>query len=158
MRTAKFVKAARVAVLALAIVPIVLAGEARADVSVSDNCAKTGSDCQTDTNVMFIYFNSNTSDGQNYSSYAKFFGNVPDYAGEPGYRYVFSGGNGSGSGASVKNNAAAAKSCPSTANYRVYYYSNYGGHSQLIPGSWGCNVGTNLDSQLKNNNASQHWG
>ncbi|MBV2155172.1 hypothetical protein [Kitasatospora sp. SUK 42] len=168
--TAKFAKAARAAVVTLAVAaPFVLAGQAHADVYVSNNCGwQSSSDCRTDNNVLIISYNSNAGDGGNSSSSAKFFGNVPDYAGEnvlngnqsgyTFYRYVFSGGNGSGNGVAVKNNAAAAKGCPSTVNYRVYYNSNYGGHSQLIPGSWGCYAGTNLDSTLKNNNASQHWG
>ncbi|MBO1413164.1 hypothetical protein [Streptomyces sp. FH025] len=166
--TVKFAKAARAAVVTLAVAaPLVLAGQASAAVPISNNCGwQSSSDCSNGDNVLIISYNSNGGDGGNYSSSAKFFGNVPDYAGDTiysgmtvtDYRYVFSGGNGSGNGVAVKNNAAAAKGCPSTVNYRIYYNSNYGGHSQLIPGSWGCYAGTNLDSTLKNNNASQHWG
>ncbi|MEU5340020.1 MULTISPECIES: peptidase inhibitor family I36 protein [unclassified Streptomyces] len=67
------------------------------------------------------------------------------------YSYRQSGTGGSnGIGQYVKNNAASISSGNDTGGYRVYFNSNYAGVYQTIGGnSW-----ANLNSQLKNNNAS----
>ncbi|MDY0810711.1 hypothetical protein [Kitasatospora purpeofusca] len=128
-----------------------------ADYFVSDNClVNTNPDCTTGTNVLYVFYNSVDSNGYTDSARAKFLGNVPDYAGAGvNIHYIFSGN--SGNGVAVKNNAASVLGCSSQANYRVYLYSNYGGHSQYISGNYGCSRGVNLDSQLHNDNASQAW-
>ncbi|MER7707808.1 hypothetical protein ABTX81_33560 [Kitasatospora sp. NPDC097605] len=137
---------------------LVVAGEASAtDYFVSDNCmVNTSPDCTDGTNVLYVHYNSVDANGYTNSARAKFLGNVPDYSGAGiNIHYIFSGAAGNGQG--VKNNAASVLACSSNANYRVYYNSNYGGHAQYISGDYGCNNGVNLDSTLKNNNASQAW-
>ncbi|MFE2914332.1 hypothetical protein ACFRKE_17020 [Kitasatospora indigofera] len=132
------------------------------DSYVSNNCdTMASSDCWTGTNVLIVHYSPISS----YSASASFLGNVPSYSGATGaadgiitnYHYVFSG-DGAGSGQGVRNNAASVLACSSAANYRVYYSPSYQGHSQYISGDWGCDNGVNLDSTLRNNNASQHWG
>ncbi|WP_188267782.1 MULTISPECIES: hypothetical protein [unclassified Streptomyces] len=101
-------------------------------------------------------------------SFAKFYGNIYDHAGTTisyngtdtgtvNYVYVFSAGQGEGSGQAVKNNSASANNCSAVDGYRVYYNSGYAGHSQSIPHYWACASSTNLDATLKNNNASSHF-
>jgi hypothetical protein len=161
------VNAARGAVVAAVLaVPLAFTVQASADVWVSDNCAVATpvSDCESQTNVLFVFYNSVDKNGYTGSGRATFLGKVPDYAGvtvysgsPTVYHYVFAAGT-AGSGVAVKNNAASVLACGSTANYRVYFNSSYLGHQQYISGDWGCNNGVNLDSVLHNNNASQAWG
>lgn len=108
-----------------------------------------------------------TSGGYYTTSWATFWGNVYDYYGSSRYqgstlttyRYVFNS-NGKGAGQYVKNNAGSAQNCSSQNNYRVYYNSGYEGHSQYFPHrdvyagecTW-----YDLDSTLKNDEASQHF-
>jgi len=67
--------------------------------------------------------------------------------------WVFGAGNGAGQ--AVKNNAASAENNSSTYDYTIYYNSNYQGASQTIGDlAWENDI-VNLDSTLKNNNASQ---
>ncbi|MFJ2847529.1 hypothetical protein ACIPD2_38790 [Streptomyces griseofuscus] len=108
-----------------------------------------------------------SGEGNPSGSFASFYGNVYDHGYEdvPArgtdvfYRYVFvfASGQGDGSGKAVKNNAASANNCSTVDGYRVYYNSGYAGHSQSIPHYYGCGSSTNLDSTLKNNNASSHF-
>lgn len=101
-------------------------------------------------------------------SFASFYGNIYNhgYTDVPArgtnvfirYVFVFAAGEGDGSGAAVKNNAASANDCSTVDQYRVYYNSGYAGHSQLISHVYGCTGSYNLDSTLKNNNASSHFG
>ncbi|MCX5209126.1 hypothetical protein OG689_07475 [Kitasatospora sp. NBC_00240] len=157
------------AVVAVLMAPFAFAAPARADTAdswVSDNCAVANNpDCRSGVNVLWVNYNSVDANGYTDSASAHFLGKVSDYAGMIAvngslyttYHYIFSNG-GNGSGQAVKNNAASVLACSSAANYRVYFNSNYGGHSQYISGDWGCNNGVNLDSTLHNNNASQAWG
>ncbi|MET7288504.1 hypothetical protein [Streptomyces sp. NPDC005573] len=71
-----------------------------------------------------------------------------DNYGEPNW-YTFSGGN--GSGIYVKNNAASVYNYDSSYSVTIYYNSNMSGPSQYIKRQ----TGANLNSTLKNNNASQ---
>ncbi|WP_153542234.1 hypothetical protein [Streptomyces sp. RB17] len=57
----------------------------------------------------------------------------------------------------MKKGAASANNCSDVDGYRVYYKTGYLGHSQSIPHYYGCGSSTNLDSTLKNNNASSHF-
>ncbi|MER5356263.1 hypothetical protein ABT093_38845 [Kitasatospora sp. NPDC002551] len=137
---------------------LAVAGQASAaDYFVSDNCLDNPNpDCASGTNVLYVHYNSVDGNGYTDSARAKFLGNVPNYAGAGvNVHYIFSGN--AGNGQAVKNNAASVLACSSAANYRVYYNSNYSGHAQYIAGDYGCNNGVNLDSTLKNNNASQAW-
>lgn len=146
------------ALAAVLVAPVALAGEASADAFVSNNCAvANNSDCQAGVNVLYVHYNSVDANGYTSSAYGKFLGYVPDYAGYGSTTYIFAGG-GNGTNQVVKNNAASVLACSSEANYRVYFNSNKGGHSQYISGDWGCNNGVNLDSTLKNDNGSQAWG
>ncbi len=157
------------AVAAVLMAPFAFAAPASADtinVYTSDNCEVANNpDCNTGTNVLWVNYNSVDANGYTSSGRAHFLGKVPDYEGTvttngslyTAYHYVFANG-GNGTGETVKNNAASVLACSSVANYRVYYNSNYGGHSQYISGDWGCDNGVNLDSTLHNNNASQAWG
>jgi hypothetical protein len=105
-------------------------------------------------------------DGKYVTSWASFYGNVDDYYGTSQYqgstlntyRYVFNG-NGSGAGQYVKNNTASVQNCSEADNYRVYFNSGYSGHSQYFKHreAFGDCALINLDSTLKNNNASEHF-
>ncbi|MEU3553483.1 hypothetical protein [Streptomyces fragilis] len=123
---------------------------------------------------LFLYYNSKENDGY-YSGLAHFYGNVYDYAGETvspngaiavRYDFVFGknnvGNTASGTGVAVKNNAAMVENCAPYDGYRVYYNSGYQGSSQYFDHTYGsvnCAGGksVNLNSTLKNNNASQHF-
>ncbi|WP_369392376.1 hypothetical protein AB5J72_35920 [Streptomyces sp. CG1] len=145
------------------------AGPASADIigtkRVSDNCVIDG--CSQGD--LYIYYHSvaNSGEGNPSGSFAQFYGNVYDQGSEDvpargtnvfwRYLFVYYSGYGDGSGQGVKNNAAAADNCSSTDGYRIYYNSGFTGHSQSIPHYFGCGSSTNLDSTLKNNNASSHF-
>ncbi|MFF3450857.1 peptidase inhibitor family I36 protein [Streptomyces sp. NPDC002667] len=90
-----------------------------------------------------IYYNSNLG-----GAFANDNGdNIDDYG---TWKFYYSSGTGAGYLQYVKNNAASIDSGNDAGGYRVYYNSNYAGVYQTIGGnSW-----ANLNSQLKNNNAS----
>ncbi|MBY8888469.1 hypothetical protein K7472_27035 [Streptomyces sp. PTM05] len=100
-----------------------------------------------------LFYNSNLQGSQ-----ADFEADVSSYAG-----YEFRPGAGAGSGQSVKNNAASAQDESGGWAYQIFYDSDYKGPSQTVNpyidnGSDGNGYGwANLDSTLKNNNASQKW-
>jgi len=123
---------------------------------------------------LHIFYNSKENNGY-YSGMAHFYGNVYDYAGETvsyngatatRYDYVFGknvlGNTASGTGQAVKNNAAMVENCAPYDGYRVYYNSGYQGSSQYFDHTYGSvncagGVSVNLNSTLKNENASQHF-
>ncbi|WP_030457618.1 hypothetical protein [Kitasatospora sp. NRRL B-11411] len=157
--------AAIAGIAALAAV-LVVPGQAQAanavDYYVSDNCnTQSSSDCSAGFNVLDVYYSQNGEGGR-----AKFLGNVSNYDSDSfyegavlytyHYRYAY-GTSSAGVNQGVRNNAASVKGCSSAANYRVYYSPAYQGSSQYIPGDWGCDNVTNLESWLRNENASQHW-
>ncbi|WP_406282750.1 hypothetical protein [Streptomyces sp. NBC_00209] len=107
---------------------------------------------------------------------ARFYGNVSNYEGTSQYqgstlstyRYVFGddgyeypgGYSAPGKGQYVKNNAAAMWNCAPADNYRVYYNSSYAGASQYLRHWNGYEADcpkADLNSTLKNQNASQHF-
>lgn len=89
-----------------------------------------------------LYFNSNLA-GAKYGDPRGNTRSVENYSG------YFGGGN--GAGVPVKNNAASVRNLNINYYVKIYYNSNYGGPSQMIPaGKW-----QNLNATLKNNNASQ---
>ncbi|MEV5570594.1 peptidase inhibitor family I36 protein [Spirillospora sp. NPDC052269] len=94
-----------------------------------------------------LYFNSNQS-----GSVSDFTGSVSDYGAKQPSCYDFKGA-GNGKGLCVKNNAASVWN-RTGGTVTVYYNSRYGGHSQ----SFGSGVRANLDSTLKNENASHQFG
>ncbi|MBQ1092282.1 hypothetical protein [Streptomyces sp. B93] len=133
---------------------------------VTDNCDVPWINCSYGD--LWMVYNSKEyalSGGKILSSWASFYGNVHDYDGTSQYQgstlstyvYVFNG-NGNGSGQRVKNNAASVRNCAPADNYRVYYNSGYQGHSQYFghASAYDCPF-VNLDSTLKNDNASQHF-
>ena len=135
-----------------------------------NDCEVWSSDCDGDkdgTPVYFLEIDYNSTSYQ-YSNYAEMYGNisnydyseVPDQGTTYHFHYVFkqSGAPGTqpGAGTAVKNNAAAVKQCGFD-SYRVYYNSGFAGHSQNFPWDNYCNKRVNLDSTLKNENASQHF-
>ncbi|MFI9106640.1 hypothetical protein ACIGXA_39705 [Streptomyces fildesensis] len=85
---------------------------------------------------------------------------VPDHGTTYHFHYVFeeskAPGTQPGGGVAVKNNAASVTQCGYD-SYRVYYNSGFAGHSQDFGWSNYCNATTNLDTTLKNGNASQHF-
>ncbi|MDX3239393.1 hypothetical protein PV392_27635 [Streptomyces sp. ME03-5709C] len=134
---------------------------------VNDNCDVSWITCSYgDLNVNYNTMQYGlTSDGHLLTSYASFYGNVPDYAGASRYEgsslvtyvYVF-GNGGNGNGQRMKNNAGSVWNCAPEDNYRIYYNSGYVGHSQYIRNAYyGSCYWTDLDSTLHDQNASQHW-
>lgn len=134
--------------------------------NVTSNCDVPWANCSNEP-ALWEMHNSKSlslSGGSYTTSWAEFWGDVYDYDGTgeyqgstlETYRYV-SNGNGSGSGQYVKNNAGSMQSCSEVSNYRVYFDSGYGGHSQYIPhrDAYADCVWYDLDSTLKNNEASQ---
>jgi hypothetical protein len=136
--------------------------------NVTSNCDVPWINCSTEPDLWLLY-NSKAyaiQNGTYVTSWATFRGNVPDYWGTSQYqgstlttyRFVFNG-NGNGAWQYVKNNAASVQNCSEVDNYRVYYNSDYAGHSQYFGhrDPYGDCVLTDLDSTLKNENASQHF-
>ena len=170
-------KAALAVAIAAAGVSMVTTAPAQAssplNVYVGNNCAMYPQDCNGNDMVgggLFVYYHSRTGSALLPSgSFAVFYGNVYNYASDTReineqvyiYHYVYFSGGGDGSGQAVKNNAAAAISCSTITrdNYRIYYNSGYTGHSQEFDSAYYCleAPAINLDSTLKNENASQHW-
>lgn len=94
-----------------------------------------------------LYYNSNEA-----GSVSDFTTSIANYgATQPGC-YDFKG-SGAGKGLCVKNNAASVWNRTSKTVY-VYYNSNYGGSKQAIAAG----AKANLNSTLKNNDASHHIG
>ncbi|WP_026412330.1 peptidase inhibitor family I36 protein [Actinomadura oligospora] len=93
-----------------------------------------------------LYFNSNQG-----GSVSDFTGSVADYGAKQPSCYDFKG-PGNGKGVCVKNNAASVWN-RSGQTVRVYFNSRYGGHSQ----DFGSGARGNLDSTLKNENASHQF-
>ncbi|MFY4721035.1 hypothetical protein [Streptomyces sp. LaBMicrA B280] len=166
----RFRKAGTAAAALAAIGSAVLygAGPASADVVgtkyVSTNCI----DSTCDGGLYVNYHSVATSGSGNPSgSFADFYGNLysHDYIDSPTtgtnafirYYFIFDKSMGDGGGLSVKNNAASADNCSTVDGYRIYYNTGYAGHSQFISHVYGCSGSWNLDSTLKNNNASSHY-
>lgn len=134
---------------------------------VTDDCWKyPSSESCADGNGLWLFFHSvtdPTADAPGGNSV--FYGSISNYDYDSTvsdgtiyrYHYVFGPGvvNNDGVGKSVKNNAAAAIACGPD-SYRVYYNSQYSGPSQFIGYHQLCGITTNLNSTLKNENASQH--
>lgn len=93
------------------------------------------------------YYNSGEA-----GSVSDFTTSVGDYGTDKATCYVFKG-SGNGKGLCIKNNAASVWNRTSKPVY-VYYNSNYGGASQKIAAG----AKANLNSTLKNNDASHHIG
>lgn len=158
---------AAVSALAAGAAVLVSAGtaEAATTVKVTSNCDVYGVNCDGDIWMVYNSKEIAVVDGVIKSSYATFYGNIPDFAGRSKYvgstlyNYVYVFGNGgNGAGQAVKNNAASVRNCSSVDNYRVYYYSDFDGHSQYFAHAspYNCPF-VNLDSTLKNENASLHF-
>ncbi|WP_433891976.1 hypothetical protein [Streptomyces sp. CA-111067] len=134
-------------------------------IDVSDNCAVHPSGCSNGSiNGLTLFYNSIIPGYPDASgSTATFNGNVSNYDYDTSvsegnnyhWHYIFQKNFGNGSGQAVKNNAAAVGTCGALDNYRVYFNSKYLGHSQTFTKNT-CSHDVNLDSTLKNNNASQH--
>lgn len=102
----------------------------------------TGTGSCDDTIDACLYFNSNLA-GAKYGDSRGSTRSIENYTG------TFGGGN--GAGYPVKNNAASVDNMNYNYSVTIYYNSNYGGPKQKISrNSW-----ANLNSSLKNNNASQ---
>lgn len=133
---------------------------------VPNNCNQYPSSCYSDGTMGNYYLELRFHSVEYASSaYARFHGNVYDYAYDSSngirYNYVF-GGGGDGQSSPVKNDAASVYNSYGSASghdaYRVYYYSGYTGHSQYIEANvLGKDDPVNLDGTLKNENASQHF-
>ncbi|MFD8725938.1 hypothetical protein ACFV2H_50475 [Streptomyces sp. NPDC059629] len=159
------------AATALAAGAVLLFGAAPAQAAtyyVSDNCDVPWISCNYGD--LRLYYNSKAkavdSSGHLVSSWAQFYGNVSDYSGTSQYEgsglstyvYVFGWMNGNGNGQRVKNNAASVANCAASDDYRVYYNTGYMGHSQYFGhGGWSSCNWADLDSTLKNENASEHF-
>ncbi|TQF04049.1 hypothetical protein E6W39_19705 [Kitasatospora acidiphila] len=132
---------------------------------VSNNCNTANTaDCWNGVSVLYVFYSQVDANGYTGSARSDFYGDVSNYSYDVStsegtntyWNYRF-GNGGSGDGQPVRNDAASALACGSTTNYRVYYSTGYQGSSQYISGDWGCNNGVNLESWLRNENASQHW-
>ncbi|WP_392670809.1 hypothetical protein [Streptomyces sp. LN785] len=145
--------------------------------AAADSTVKVDSNCDFQnctSGDLDLHYNSIENDGY-YSGVASFYGNIPSYYGQDvspngavvvHYLYVFGnnvvGEKASGTGLGVKNAAASVENCAQYDSYRVYYNSSYQGASQYFAdtqGSLYCAGGkiANLNSTLKNQNASQHF-
>ncbi|MCL7427142.1 MULTISPECIES: hypothetical protein [unclassified Streptomyces] len=142
--------------------------------NVDNNCGYKVCGIENAGGQLNVHYNSIANDGY-YSGRAHFYGNVYNYAGETvsangatsqTYNFVFGknnvGNTAPGTGQAVKNNAASVENCGPYDAYRIYYNSGYQGSSQYFAhtnGSQYCAGGkiVDLNSTLKNNNASQHF-
>ncbi|MEV0929063.1 hypothetical protein AB0I99_28830 [Streptomyces spongiicola] len=152
---------AGMATAAWALMPI----QQAAAVAISDNCDVM----PCSYGDLHLHYNS-VEHGGSYSARASFYGNIPSYYGgmyaNISFTYIFGknslGQNTADTGKGVKNAAASVENCAPYDSYRVYYNSNYQGASQYFAdtlGSQFCAGGklVNLNSTLKNQNASQHF-
>lgn len=131
---------------AAAIMSTVALGGAATALAPSANAA-TARNGVCETGEFCYYYNSNFA-----GSVSDFTASLGNYGATQPSCYEFKG-TGAGQGTCIKNNAASVwnrSSVPVT----VYYNSNYGGPSQVIPA--GAKV--NLNATLKNNNASHLFG
>lgn len=168
MRLRKFGATAAV-LMAVGSAVVAGAGTASADIVatkyISDSCDIDG--CGQGDLIMNYHSVAKSGEGNPSGSSAFFHGNIwsQGYEDVPTrgtntfirYVYVYAAGGGDGSGQAVKNNAASANNCSTVDGYRVYFSSGYAGHSQFISHVYGCSGSFNLDSTLKNNNASSHF-
>ncbi|MFC1415367.1 hypothetical protein [Streptacidiphilus cavernicola] len=156
-------KRAAATAVALMVCGLSVLGTTSASADISKTVKMVGGDGINTARMLQLYYNSNCAGAE-----ADFTDDVPDYAGwvtltgsgtqqtETNYVYVFGGLKGAnGYGVAVKNNAASMRT--DTGYYHVYYNSGYSGHSQIIMGDLH-DACVNLDSTLKNNNASQLSG
>ncbi|REH34765.1 CHAP domain-containing protein [Kutzneria buriramensis] len=103
-------------------------------------------DGSCDSGEFCYYYNSNEA-----GSVSDFTGSISDLGATQPTCYEFKGA-GAGQGLCVKNNAASVWNRTGY-TVRVYFNSDFGGHSQdFAPGAKG-----NLDATLKNNNASHQF-
>ena len=133
----KFVTALATAAAAAA---ITVTGTAPAEAATARNgVCETGEVC--------FYYNSSYA-----GSMSDFSASVANYGTDPATCYVFKSA-GAGQGQCIKNNVASVRN-KSSLPVTVYYNSSYTGSAQKI------NAGTavNLNSTLKNNNASHRFG
>lgn len=159
------------AVCAAVAAPVLAASPASATTityNVSSNCVIYPTHCydgEVTDDPLYVNYHSANSSGEVSGGFAEFYGNVYNYDGDTThsegidykYHYVYLTGYGDGGNQAVKNNAGSANNCSTVDGYRIYYSSGYGGHSQSIPHYYGCSFNVNLDSTLKNENASQHF-
>ncbi|MEV5570595.1 peptidase inhibitor family I36 protein [Spirillospora sp. NPDC052269] len=139
MRTARLIPGLTAAAVAMTLGGAVLATASPAMAAGRNGVCDDGEFC--------LYYNSNQG-----GSVSDFTGSVSDYGAKQPSCYDFKGA-GAGRGICVKNNAASVWN-RTGGTVTVYYNSRYGGHSQ----SFGSGVRANLDSTLKNENASHQFG
>ena len=120
---------------------------AASTLGAAGSASAAGRDGVCDSGEFCYYFNSDQA-----GSVSDFTGSVADYGTAQPDCYDFKGA-GNGKGLCVKNNAASVWN-RSSVPVRVYFNSSYGGTYQEIP------AGTkrNLNTTLKNNNASHKFG
>jgi hypothetical protein len=128
-------------------------------VYVPDNCGYSdeqffdSNDCEY---ALTLYYHQNGA-----GAMGTLFGDVPNYSstviGSYNYDYIFwyeAGTDTDGAGQGIRNNAASVYNSSPSMTYTVYYYPDYSGHAQ----SFGPTPGfVNLDSTLRNADASQCW-
>ncbi|MFI0482592.1 peptidase inhibitor family I36 protein [Actinomadura sp. 9N215] len=130
-------------VLAVTTAAIALGGAASAIAPPAAAASRNG---VCESGEFCYYFNSGTK-----GSVSDFTGSLSNYGAKQPSCYEFNG-PGDGKGKCVKNNAASVWN-RSAKTVRVYFNSDYGGHSQdFRAGAKG-----NLDSTLKNQNASHQF-
>lgn len=136
----------------------VASAQATTTIYQPDNCGYTPAqffttdDCEY---ALTLYYHQNGAGGM-----ATIFGDVSNYSadveGGNTYDYEFwymAGTDTDGAGQGIRNNAASVYNT-SGMTYVVYYYTGYSGHSQSfapVPGF------VNLDTTLRNADASQNW-
>lgn len=121
--------------VSLAAVPTAFAAEG--DGNCTSNDAGAGGD-------LCLYYNSNLSGARFNDPY------TDNYA---GWVFVAWSGGSAGAEQSVKNNAASVCNYDPTYTGIIWFNSNQAGPNEAVP-PLAC---LNLDSTLKNNNASQSW-
>ncbi|HWC22225.1 MAG TPA: peptidase inhibitor family I36 protein [Flexivirga sp.] len=134
----------RKAMVALAGSTIALGGTVTVAVPAHAATARNG---VCESGEFCLYYNSDQG-----GSVSDFTTSVSNYGTDPATCYVFKG-TGAGKGLCVKNNAASVWNRTSKTVY-VYYNSGYAGTKQ----SFATGVKGNLNSTLKNNDASHHIG
>ena len=132
----KFVTALATAAVAAS---IVATGAAPAQAATARNgVCETGEVC--------FYYNSGYA-----GSMSDFSASVANYGTDPATCYVFKSA-GAGQGLCIKNNVASVRN-KSSQPVKVFYNSSYGGTYQTI----GANSAANLNTTMKNNNASHQF-
>ncbi|WP_329311188.1 hypothetical protein [Streptomyces sp. NBC_01262] len=141
--------AVAVAGAAASVMTVAASGTAHAVTYKYGECVRDASGfCET-WETLTLWFNSN------YGGSASSFGGTIDNYTTSSVIYVFGGTvqASGGYGYAVKNNAASGCVDSDTYNYKVFYNSYQGGTSQTFAHG----VCQNLNSSLKNENASQDW-